>query len=135
MRVFVLGLIVLCELMIAALWKTNLNASSLKFLTTLIVVVVVSFSVSAFLSFFKNFKLSRNYTLSGILGIISGIAFNMGFSDDMEALTTWLENYAVYTLLFLIFISACILYFYKGSRNSGEKTIKVKSEEVAANQQ
>lgn len=137
MRTFVLGMLVLCELIIAALWKTNLNAATLKFLTTLIVVVVVSFSVSAFLGIFKNFKLSRNYLLSGILGIISGIAFHMGFSDDMDALTKWLDNYAVYTLLIFILISACILFFYKGGRNNGEKAIKAKSdaEKVATNLQ
>lgn len=122
MRTFAFGLIILCEILLLLLWKFSLNASMLSMLSTLIVVVLVSFLLSAILSKIQSIKLSRNYGISGVVGIVSGIIYFLWAKDNFNRMVEWIDSYGQLILLFMILIAAAILFFYRGTNQKEVET-------------
>ena len=111
MRSIFLGLIVLCEIIIYLTRGVEINEESLRFTTTLVLVVLAAFAISAVLQNFKSIRMSRNYTVSGIAGVIIGIIYYNWVGEHLIALVEWLHNYGLLILLFLIFLSALVLFW------------------------
>ena len=116
MREAFLVLIIISEIVIALTWNSDIDTGSLSFLTTLIVVVISAFTSSALLRNIKKLTLSRNYAISGILGIAIGYLFYSWISIHLDATVEWLKNYGLYILLLIILISAFMLYITKGHK-------------------
>ena len=116
MRELFLTLIIISEIVIAITRDKEINTDSLSFLTTLIVVVISAFAISALLRNIKKLTLSRNYTISGIVGVAVGVLFYSWINVHLDATVEWIKDYGLYILLLIIFISACILYFSKGRK-------------------
>jgi len=76
----------------------------------LIVVVVSAFASSALLRNLEKMKLTRNYIISGIVGIIAGVLYYTWISVHLDATLDWLKNYGIYILLLIILFSAIALY-------------------------
>lgn len=134
MRAFFLGLLILCEILIAATHKSSPSDSALSLLASMIVVVIVAFTFSAILNNIKTITLTRNYSISGIIGVVIGIFFYLWVDKNIIAMLQWLENYGLYFLLILIFISAIVLYFFKGQNKVEKQNDKnVPSETISEN--
>ncbi len=103
--------ILLSELLIIALFKWEISSSALSLISTMVVVVVVAFAISALLRNIKSLKLSRNYSLSGIIGVVLGIAYFLWAKDNLEAMVNWLKDFGIYFLLLFIFICCLFLFF------------------------
>ena len=113
MRSVLLGLIILCEIIIYLTRGVEINEESLRFATTLVLVVVTAFTLSAVLRNIKSIHMPRNYTISGIAGVVVGIIYYNWVGEHLAALVNWLHNYGLLILLLLIFISAAVLYLTK----------------------
>jgi len=110
MRAVSLTLIVISLIIIAISKNMNIDTDSLSNLTTLIVVVVSAFASSALLRNLEKMKLTRNYIISGIVGIIAGVLYYTWISVHLDATLDWLKNYGIYILLLIILFSAIALY-------------------------
>ena len=110
MRGFALGLIILSNLIIGLTHGIELNPTSLSFLLTMIVVVIVAFALSALLRNIHSMKMTRNYTLSGIIGVIVGIVFFFWIKTNTEALVNWFDNYGLTILLGINILAALVLF-------------------------
>lgn len=121
MRAAALGSIIISELLIIALFALDISASSLSLFSTMVVVVLVAFSSSALLRNSKSMKLTKNYTISGIIGLIAGIAYFIWSADNLEAMVLWLKNFGIYFLLIFIFICSLILFFSNKNTDHGIK--------------
>ena len=104
----------------------DIDSNSLNFVSTLVLVVLISFTISALLRNIKSFTLTKNYGLSGAIGVIGGIAFYWWAGQHLDSMVLWLQNYGIYFLMLVITICALLLYFYKGSDSK-----EVKLEEAA----
>jgi len=113
MRSVLLGLIILCEIIIYLTRGVEINEESLRFATTLVLVVLVAFTVSALLRNIKSIHMPRNYTISGIAGVIIGVVYYNWVGEHLVALVEWLKNYGLLILLLIIFISALVLFWTK----------------------
>lgn len=122
MRTAALISILLSELLIIALFSWNISASSLSLISTLVVVVVFAFSASALLRNIKSMKLSRNYTFSGLIGVVMGIVYYIWAGDNLQAMVEWLKDFGIYFLLIFIFI--CSLFIFFTNRNSEKKPLE-----------
>ena len=116
MREVFITLIIICELVIALTWDTDIDTGSLSFLTSLIIVVISAFASSALLRNIKKLSLSKNYTISGIVGVLAGYLFYTWISGHLDAAVLWLKNYGIYILLFIILASAFMLYMTKSHK-------------------
>jgi len=125
MRTAALILIVISELLILLLLNLELSASSLSLISTLVVVVTFGFASSALLRNIKTIKLGRNYTISGIIGVVVGVFYYLWASKNIDSLVRWLKNSGIDVLLIIIFISALFLFFNKGRKR--EKTTELES--------
>ena len=104
-------LIILCEGLIALTRNMEVNGSGLSFMSTLIVVVIIAFASSAlFHRFLENMAMSRNYGISGIIGVAAGALFYAWVKDNIELLINWLADYGLWILLIVILISAFALF-------------------------
>lgn len=115
MRTAVLSTTLACQLLILMMMNVNIDSNSLSFVSTLVVVVVIAFTFSGLLSKIKKLTLIKNYSLSGILGIIAGILFYLWASQNLDSMILWLKNNGVYFLMFIIFLCTLFLYLYKGA--------------------
>ena len=106
MRAAFLGLIILCELLILLTRDISVNSSSLSFITTLVVVVLAAFTVSALLRNVKTLTLTKNYGISGVIGIAAGVLFYMWISNNLDSMLSWLADNGLYILLIVIFVSS-----------------------------
>lgn len=113
MRGFALGLIILSDIIIALTHNLDINASGLSFLLTLILVIVVAFASSALLRNIQSLKMTRNYTISGIIGIVIGTLFFFWVKDNTTALIEWFNNYGVIILVCINIIGALYIFFTK----------------------
>lgn len=120
MRSVLLGLIFLCEIIIYLTRNVNINNDSLQFMTTLVLVVLAAFTISAILRNFKSIRMPRNYLISGIFGVIIGVVYFNWVGQHLDALTEWLKFYGLLVLLLIILVSAVILYLTNSS--SDKKT-------------
>lgn len=112
-RTTALLIILLCELLLLALLVLDISASSLSLISTLVIVVVSAFGVSALLRNFQSIKASRNYSISGLLGIVIGVIYFIWAGDNLESMVQWLKETGIYFLLLFIFICAIYLYYSK----------------------
>ena len=117
MRTGALATIIACELLIL-IPKDNMNAGSLAFMSTLVVVVLVAFTLSALLRNFKKLTLTRNYMVSGVSGVVAGVFYYVWAQEHFDAMVAWLQKYSNYYLLLFIFICAALLYVYKGPKKA-----------------
>lgn len=117
MRIFAISLILVSELAIVIGVKSNLNADNISLISTLIVVLFVSFTMSAILNQFKSLKLKKNYLISSIVGIVVAIVYYLWIKANMDRMMAWLDKNGLYFLLFLIAVGAIMLFFtnYKKS--------------------
>lgn len=117
MRIFAISLILVSELAIVIGVKSNLNADNISLISTLIVVLFVSFTMSAILNQFKSLKLKKNYLISSIVGIVVAILYYLWIKANMDRMMAWLDKNGLYFLLFLIAVGAIMLFFtnYKKS--------------------
>lgn len=113
MRAFALGLIILTDIIIGLTHGVSLNPTGLSFLLTLIVVVILAFATSALLRNAKSVKMTRNYTISGIVGVIIGIFFFVWVRDNTAALINWFEQYGLIILLAINILAALFIFFGK----------------------
>tara|TARA_R110002072_G_scaffold200539_13_gene358278 strand:+ start:554 stop:937 length:384 start_codon:yes stop_codon:yes gene_type:complete len=117
MRIFAISLILVSELAIVIGVKSNLNADNISLISTLIVVLFVSFTMSAILNQIKSLKLKKNYLISRIVGIVVAIVYYLWIKANMDRMMAWLDKNGLYFLLFLIAVGAIMLFFtnYKKS--------------------
>ena len=124
MREALLFLIIICEVIIALTKGIQVDESSLSIMTTLVVVMLVAFTVSAILRNFKNMGMTRNYAVSGVIGFAVGIVYLAWVRAHLGGMLSWIETYGLYILLLLIFLSAVVLYL-KGPSKKEEKSVAV----------
>lgn len=118
MRLISLTVILLAELLILFLHSTDLSAAKLSMISTLVVVVISAFASSALLRNIKNLKLSRNYLISGIFGVIISIVYYIWSANNLEVFAKWLRGTGTHLLFVIIFLSALYLYFAKRKSKS-----------------
>lgn len=123
MRTIALAIIILSEILILALLALDFGASSLSMVSTLVAVVVAAFAASALLRNIKSMKLSRNYIISGICGVIVGIAYYLWAKENLEAMVHWLKEYGVYVLMVIILVCSLILYFSNRKKETTPSTV------------
>lgn len=124
MRAGALLTILVCELLVLMMMSVDIDSNSLSFVSTLVVVVIVAFTFSALLRNIKSLTLTKNYGLSGLLGVVAGILYYWWAGEHLDTMVHWLKNYGVYFLMLIIFICALILYFYKGVKKEVEEEKK-----------
>ena len=110
MRNYALGLLILTDLVIYLTKDFTISGGSLSFLLTLVVVVLVAFASSALLRNFKTLKMTRNYTYSGIIGVVIGIFFYMWVKSNIEALSNWFAENGITVLLVINLICALTIF-------------------------
>ena len=118
MRAAALTLIIICEIFIGISLNLEIDASSLSFLTTLIIVVVSAFASSALLRNIKSLNLTKNYGISSVIGVVLGILYYMWIADHVQDMVDWILAYGKYILLLIILVCAFVLYF--------DRAVKVK---------
>ncbi len=116
MRTAALLLIAISELLILLLLNLELSASSLGMISTLVVVVTFAFASSALLRNIKSLKLGRNYTISGIIGVVIGVIYYLWARTNLESFVLWLKESGVNLMLLIIFIAALFLFWNKGKK-------------------
>jgi len=119
MRIASLLGIILSELLIIALFVWNISASSLSLISTMVVVVVFAFAASALLRNIKSMKLTKNYGISGIIGIIVGIIYYIWAADNLESMVLWLRDVGIYFLF--LFILLCALYLFLSNKKGNQE--------------
>lgn len=116
MRAFALGLIILSDIIIGLTNGMNLNPAGLSFLLTMILVVIVAFTVSALLRNMQSLTMTRNYTISGIAGVVTGAIFFFWIKSNTEALITWFEDHGLTILLVINILAALVIFFVKPAK-------------------
>ncbi|MGY5356186.1 hypothetical protein [Wenyingzhuangia sp. IMCC45467] len=116
MKTGALATILVCELLIITMMSVNISSSALSFISTLVIVVIVAFSISALLQNIKTLKASKKYGISGVLGVLIGLLYYWWASDHFTTLVTWLQTYGMYFLFIIIFLCALFLYAYKDKK-------------------
>lgn len=116
MRSFALGLIILSDIIIGLTHGVTLNPAGLSFMLTMILVVIVAFASSAFLRNIKSLTMTRNYTVSGIIGIVIGIVFFFWIRNNTEAMVTWFEANGLTILLGINILAALVIFLVKPAK-------------------
>lgn len=111
MKTGALATIILSELLILLLTSLDINASNVSFVSTLVVVVVVAFSLSALLQKTQSLTTSKKYTISGVGGVLVGLLYYWWADDNFENIVTLVYKYGVAVLL--IFILIPVIYLFK----------------------
>ena len=124
MRNYALGLLLISDLVIYLTRDFEISSGSLSFLLTLVVVVFVAFAASAVLRNSKSLKMSRNYTYSGILGVIIGIIFYVWIKSNIEQLTEWFAEHGLGLLLILNVICALTIFFVKKRKTQASTAVE-----------
>lgn len=114
MKTGALATILVCELLIMTMMSVDIKSSSLSFISTLVVVVIVAFSFSALLQKKKDIASSKKYGISGLLGVVVGLFYFWWANEHFDTIVHWLKTYGVYILFIIITICALFLYTYKG---------------------
>ena len=122
MKNYALGLLILTDLVIYLTKDLDVGSGSLSFLLTLIIVVLAAFASSAMLRNMKSLKMTRNYTYSGIIGVLVGILFYFWVKSNIEALTTWFAEHGLTFLLVINIICALTIFFVKKPEKLEEPT-------------
>lgn len=120
MRGFALGLIILSDIIMWFTSGVDINPTGLSFLLTLIFVIVVAFTSSALLRNMQSLKMTRNYTISGILGMILGIMFFIWIKDNTAAVIAWFNQYGLIILLGINVLAALYIFFAKQPKKEPE---------------
>ena len=120
MREALLFLIIVCEILIALTRGVQVDEGSLSIMTTLIVVMFVAFTISAVLSKSKNMSMTRNYSVSGVIGFAVGLIYLAWVRSHLGGMLEWIKSYGLYILLSLILLSSVILYL-KGPDKKKDK--------------
>ena len=110
MRNYALGLLLLSDLVIYVTRDLSISGNSLSFLLTLVVVVLVAFAGSAILRNVKSLKMTKNYTYSGLLGVVIGIFFYIWVKDNIHALSEWFGAHGLSILLIINIICALTIF-------------------------
>ncbi|WP_417608378.1 hypothetical protein [Owenweeksia hongkongensis] len=113
MRGFALGLIILSDIIMWFTHGVDINPTSLSFLLTLILVIVIAFASSALLRNMQSLKMTRNYTISGVIGIVLGIIFFFWIRDNTAAVIAWFNQYGLIILLGINLLAALYIFFAK----------------------
>lgn len=116
MKIGALITILVCELLIMTMMSVDIQSSSLSFISTLVVVVIVAFSFSALLQNIKSLAASKKYGISGLLGVVVGLIYFWWASKHFETIVQWLTSYGIYFLFIIIFLCALFLFAYKGDK-------------------
>lgn len=112
MRNYALALIILTNLVIYFTKDMlGINAASLSFLLTLVVVVLIAFTSSALLRNAESLTMTKNYTYSGLIGVVVGIAFFFWVNTNITVLVEWFNNNGLTILLVINLICALTLFF------------------------
>lgn len=120
MRNYALGLLLLTDLVIYLTRGLSISSASLSILLTLVVVVLVAFASSALLRNRKSLKMTKNYTYSGLIGVIVGIFFYMWVGSNIEALSRWFAENGVTMMLVLNVICAITIFLVPKPKKQGE---------------
>ena len=118
MRAGALATILVCEILVLMMMAIDIDSSSLSFVSTLVVVVLVAFTLSALLRNVKSLTLTKNYAITGAIGVVAGIVYYWWAGDHLDAMVLWLQSYGIYFLMLVIFLCALILYFSKGENKA-----------------
>lgn len=121
MRAFALGLIILSDIIIGLTHGVSINPGTFNFLLTMIVVVVAAFAVSAVLRNIQSITMTRNYTISGIIGIALGIGFFLWIQNNTAALISWFEEHGLTILLGLNILGALTIFFVSSKKKSSQE--------------
>ena len=116
MRGFALGLIIVSDFIMWFTHGVDINPTGLSFLLTLILVIIVAFASSAMLRNAQSLKMTRNYTISGILGIVLGIVFFFWIRDNTAAVIAWFNQYGLVILLGINILAALYIFFAKKTK-------------------
>ncbi|MDO3695083.1 hypothetical protein QVZ41_09530 [Wenyingzhuangia sp. chi5] len=108
--------ILISELLILMMMSLDIQSSTLSFVSTLVVVVIIAFSFSALLQNIKSLTSSKKYGISGLIGVVAGLFYYWWASKHFETIAAWLKTYGLYFLFIIIFICALFLYAYKGEK-------------------
>lgn len=128
MRSIALLCILLCEIAIAVLFSMDITASTLNMISTLVVVVIVSFTFSSMLQGIKRLKRGKVYLISGIIGVVFGIVYFVWAGDNLERMVVWLREYGIYFLLLMILLCSLVLFFSKSNSKRAEKAKPLQNE-------
>ena len=129
MRIAAIINIIVSEILILVLLTYEVNASTISLISTMVVVVLISFTLSAALRYIKALHLTRNYLISGSIGVFLGIVYYLWASSNVENIIHWFESYGINILLFVILLNALFLFIYKGNKKAEPEGKNPDSEE------
>lgn len=120
MRLAALLSIVVSEVLILGLFVIDLSSEKLSLISTLVMALLIAFAFSAILRNIKSLKLSKNYMISGILGVILSIFYYIWAVENLNALVVWLKTSGTYFLMLGILIAALVLFLSKPKNKETE---------------
>lgn len=114
MRNYALALLILTDLVMYLTKDMNgIDGGLLSFLLTLVVVVLVAFTSSALLRNSKSLAMTKNYTYSGVIGVILGFGFYFWVNSNIASLAEWFNEHGLTILLILNIICALTIFLSK----------------------
>lgn len=124
MRLTALLSIIISEILILGLLVLDVSADKLSLISTLVLVVVTAFASSALLRNFKGLKTSKNYLISGIIGVVIAIFYYLWAKDNLTAMVNWLRESGIYFLMLLILLAALVLFFTSVNKKNTPQKIE-----------
>ncbi|MEQ8907560.1 MAG: hypothetical protein RIC95_00075 [Vicingaceae bacterium] len=125
MRLAALLSIIVSEILILGLLVLDVSADKLSLISTLVVVVITAFASSALLRNINSLKSSKNYLISGILGLVIAFFYYVWAQDNLTPLVEWLRNSGIYFLMLIILLAALGLFFSKPASKPKKVETKV----------
>lgn len=124
MRLAALFCIIISEILLIGLFVIDLSSEKLSLISTLVMALLIAFSLSALLKNMRNLKVSKNYLISGILGVILSIFYYIWAIENLTNFVTWLKSTGVYFLMLGVLLAALVLFFTSNkSKKSNPKEL------------
>lgn len=124
MRLAALFSIIISEILLIGLFVIDLSSEKLSLISTLVMALLIAFSLSALLKNMRNLKVSKNYLISGILGVILSIFYYIWAIENLTNFVTWLKSTGVYFLMLGVLLAALVLFFTSNkSKKSNPKEL------------
>jgi uncharacterized membrane protein len=125
MRLAALLSILVSEVLILGLFVIDLSSEKLSLISTLVMALLIAFALSAILRNIKSLKLSKNYLVSGILGVILSVFYYIWAVENLTSFVDWLKSSGIYFLMLGILLAALVLFFTspKSKQASASKPI------------
>ena len=117
MRLAALLSIIVSEILIVGLFVIDLGSEKLSLISTLVMALLIAFALSAILRNIKSLKLTQNYLISGLLGVIISVFYYLWAIDNLINLVDWLKTSGVYFLMLGILLAALVLFFTSNKSN------------------